>query len=411
MNETLKQEISTQLGIATDRIGQVKLELSILRRQGLLIDLEISGVSMFVRTATYLEMGWGDADQDARRVKMGRAQKYLIPEERIKQLRSVETRMRQLLEKISYTITGFAPYRWLPVTAYARFRSDWTGLTDEFQGIKDDIIDNLDEYRSALADEMLDVAESAWKSITSVSHDKYFEWAIIDHKPYDHPSFIALVMTNALAGFPTRQKVEHDLQADYRTALVYGESDIAQDQAEAENIRQAQERERQEAYMQGRILQEQYDHQRRMNQLEQTEKEIRIDAMFRAEADHARQQLGEIASPFAEVFQALRSQISKDAAEILESIQKNGFVRGKVAERGRGLLDLFDLMAVQNDHELRNRLVMLRSAIGPIGDERTEEQPARDVNQVKSILENILELERKAVDDLLSGPSRFSFIE
>jgi hypothetical protein len=133
--------------------------------------------------------------------------------------------------------------------------------------------------------------------------------------------------------------------------------------------------------------------------------------MRQAEAEHARNQLQQIAAPFQEVFQALRSQIARDAKEMLDSIKKNGSVRGKVAERGRGLIELFDLMAVQNDHELRSRLQALKDAIGPIGSERTENDPERDTNQVVMHLQEIAELEHQAVIDLMAGPSRFGMIE
>lgn len=383
----LKNEIAAAIGVDADRIGQVKIELDVLRRQGLLVDLDISGVGMFARTATYLEMGWGEEDIDARRSKMGRAQKYLIPDEKIKELRSVESRMRQLLDRHSFRITGFSPYRWLPVTAYTTFKDEWASLEYEFRSIRMVIVSNLDNYRDQLADEMREVAHDAWKSIMAVTNYQQYENVVVNHIPYNHTEFIELVMKTALDGFPSLEKIENELTADYRTALVYGEQDVAADHAEAEKIKLDV----------------------KMQKIEQQEREMALDAMFTAEAEHAREQLSEIASPFAEVFKALRSQIAKDATEILASIEKNGFVRGKVAERGAGLLDLFDLLAVQNDKELRKQLVDLRDAIGPIGSERGSE--IRSTVDVKNVLEQIMDLEKKAVEDLLAGPSRFSLIE
>jgi hypothetical protein len=405
-----RNEIAAQVGIEPDRIGRVKIELDFLRKQGLLVNLDISGTGMFARTATYLEMGWGDEDKDARRTKMGRAQKYLIPDERIKELRSIETRMRQLLDKCSYKVTGFSPYRWLPVTAYKTFKSDWEKLTEEFSTAKWRIHSNLEQYRNTLASEMREVAEAAWKSVDAVTNTHDGGYVEINGNSYNHDEFIELVMDSALNGFPSTEKIENELYADYKTALVYGEQDVARDQAEAERIRkEAAEADRVE-HLQSSILHEQARHELALHQIEEQERQVALDAMFAAEAEHARGQLNEIASPFAEVFKSLRSQIAKDASEILESIQKNGFVRGKVAERGRGLINLFDLLAVQDDKELRERLVNLRSAIGPVGDERTSES-VRDTNEVKGILEQIVELERTAVEDLLAGPSRFSLIE
>ena len=404
-----RTEVAEQIGVDPDRIGRVKIELDFLRKQGLLVNLDISGTGMFARTATYLEMGWGDEDKDARRSKMGRAQKYLIPDERIKELRTIETRMRQLLDKCSYKVTGFAPYRWLPVTAYKTFKGEWEKLITEFSGVKWSIHENLNYYREILSGEMLEVAEAAWKSIAAVTNG-HNEVVSINRNFYTHDEFIELVMGTALNGFPSTEKIENELYADYKTALVYGEQDVAKDQAEAERIRQETAEAQRTAYLQSSILDEQARHDLAIHQIEEQERQVALDAMFAAEAEHARGQLNEIASPFAEVFKSLRSQIAKDAAEILESIQKNGFVRGKVAERGRGLINLFELLAVQDDKELRENLVNLRAAIGPVGDERTSES-VRDVSEVKGILGQIIVLEQNAVVDLLAGPSRFSLIE
>ena len=101
---------------------------------------------------------------------------------------------------------------------------------------------------------------------------------------------------------------------------------------------------------------------------------------------------------------------ANDAAEMLDSVRKNGFVRGKVAERGKGLLELFDLLAVQDDRELRARLVALRNIIGPVGQERTDATPERSTPEVVSTLEQILELEHQTVEHLTSAPSRFSMV-
>jgi len=180
-------------------------------------------------------------------------------------------------------------------------------------------------------------------------------------------------------------------------------------QANAE--READRARSREQYLQAEILQEQYNHQRRMNQLAQIEKENAIEAMRQAEAEHARQQLLQIASPFEEVFASLRRQLAEDAEEMLVSIRKNGFVRGKVAEKGRGLLEFFDLLAVHQDDELRNRLVALRQALGTAGERRSASESERNTAHVASLLQDIAGLAHSAAQDLSAGPSRFSLIE
>ena len=96
--------------------------------------------------------------------------------------------------------------------------------------------------------------------------------------------------------------------------------------------------------------------------------------------------------------------------EIL-SIKKNGYIRGKIATQGGGLLDLYNLLAAHNDHELKNLLVDLKSEIGPVGDARTKDSPDRDPEKIVELLSEINDLAHKAAEDLTEGPSRFSFAE
>lgn len=145
--------------------------------------------------------------------------------------------------------------------------------------------------------------------------------------------------------------------------------------------------------------------------MEEEEKAIQIAAMRQAEAEHARQRLQQMTSPFDEVFTTLRSRLAESAREMLESIQKNGFVRGKVAEKGRGLLELYQLMAAHDDYELRDQLVALRQAIGPVGDDRPADAPERSAAEISDILQQINGLAETAAQDLMEGPSRFSLVE
>jgi len=409
-----KTEVASRINVEAGRIKTVQLQLNVLRNQGILVDLCVSGTGMFTRTATWAEIGIQADETDPRFTRFSRGQKYLIPEDQIKRLRSVETRMRQWLDRLSYDVTGCRPYRWLPFTAYDAWINRWNECKTELEWIKSDILSNYDRYVDDLAVGFEAVAHASWKSIVAQGYD----WAIIEGRAMQEEAFVEYVVANAVSRMPSYEKIQGELGADYITALVYGQEDIAADMARAEGIihqiqveHEAQRESHQVERLQSDILQEQYQHQRQMNRFEENEREIRIEAMRQAEAEHARNQLQQIASPFQEVFQSLRSQIARDAKEMLDSIQKNGTVRGKVAERGRGLIELFDLMAVQNDYELRSRLQALKDAIGPIGSERNGNDPERDTNQVVMHLQEIAELEHQAVIDLMAGPSRFGMIE
>jgi len=348
--------------------------------------------------------------------------------------------MRQLLTKYSYSeISGFYPYRWIPFTAYQAFRSEWDELAAEFIAVKLDILDHYEEYKQLLAADFAEIALSAWRSLTASqpadrrptpkspiaertaaerTGDARPIAVTIDQSTYTDPAaFSEAITSRALAKLPTPAEIEANLSADYTTALVYGEQDVAADQLAADHIHQqidleraAARAEQQERYAQANLFEEQTRHQVQIDRLAEEEKRIQLDAMRQAEAEHARARLQEMVSPFEAVFSSLRRRLADDARSMLESIRKNSYVRGKIAEKGRGLLDFYQLMAVHDDRQLRDLLIALKAEIGPIGDER----PAgadRDVAEITGLLSQIDNLAHTAAADLTRGPSRFSFIE
>lgn len=392
--------LAAQVGIDPSGIRSVKIQLDVLRRQGLLVDVQIRGLSMFVRSATWLERGI--ADDDARRDRFTRGQKYLIPEEQVKRLRSVESQMRQALEDLSYRITGLYPYRWIPVTAYPEFRRRWQELSERFDEVKADILAHYDDYVDQLASDFTAVASASWRSIQAASHERGRQAVVnIDgHVFHDEYAFTDHVVAAVVARMPTRQAIADNLVADYSTGLVYGDQDVADDELAAAMLRAKADQEH-----------EAVRHQIELDRQVKYERRVQVQAMIDIESEHARQRFEQMVSPFEEVLHYLRDRIAADAEEMLASIQKNGYVRGKIAEKGRGLLDLYDLMAAHNDYELREKLVRLKSAIGPVGDERTEDAPARDPGEIAGILNQVIDLSHAAAQDLLTGPSRFSMLD
>jgi hypothetical protein len=402
-----KTEVAAKIGVNSSSIRTVQMQLETLRKQGVLVDLSISGTSMFTRSTSWVELGIQPDADDKRTERFTRGQKYLIPEEEIKRLRSIETSMRSTLDYFGQSITGFRPYRWIPFTAYEAWRERWQDLTDRFYAVKADILANYDYYVDRLKDDFAAVAVKSWNSIQAQGYD----WVILNGKPYGREDFIQAVIDDAMSKLPSRKFIEENLQADYVTALVYGLEDMESDKARAALIKSQADAERIKNDLDVQAKSEQVCHAMKVNQLIEMEKEAKIEAMWKAEIEHAREQLGEIVSPFEEVFRNLRNRFADDAADMLASIQKNGFVRGKVAEKGRGLVELFDMWAVHNDAELRAKLIELKRAIGPNCKERTDDTAERSTEEVKTILQSIAELAHQSAVDLQKGPSRFSFIE
>jgi len=396
-----RQTTAIQLGVETDRIKGVKLQLDTLRKQGILVDLDIRGLSLFTRSATWLELGIDE--DDVRQKRFTKGQKFLVPEEHVRKLRSIESSMRQHLEDCSYAVTGVAPYKWIPFTAYQEFRAGWQELLDRFYAAKADILAGYDTFVDLLAADFAEVAREAWNTFLAraEAEGKNLQINVGGKSFTDCDAFTDYIISVALTRMPSREKIGTDLQADYSTLMVYGEQDIEADKLAAQRLQLQAQNEYREA-----------EHVDFLRRAEQDERLIALNAMRQAEAEHARQRLQQMTDPFEEVFAELRRRIAEDARSLLESVQKNKFLRGKIAEKGRGLLDIYELMASHTDYELRDKLVMLRAAIGPVGQDRHEDAPDRDAEEIAGILRQVIDLSHNAHQELLSSSaSRFSMLD
>jgi len=162
-----KAKASTATGIAPEKFQGIHFKLDVLRKQGLLIDLNITGTGMFSKAASWADLGIADIEEDKRSTQFTRGQKILIPDGMVKRLKSVKARMSQALERTSYKITGFALYRWLPFTVYASFKAEWENLMVEFAEVKAEIISDRSKYVDEMAVLYTEIAEASWKSITA----------------------------------------------------------------------------------------------------------------------------------------------------------------------------------------------------------------------------------------------------
>lgn len=403
-----KAQAAEALGLEAERIGVVRLETSALRRNGLLVSVMVQGISMFTRQAEWYEMGVPLDDIRAGRFTRGR--KFLFPEDIVKQFGSIEVSARTLLDKLSYDVSAFRPYRFIPVTAYAEFRSAWDRLADRFEVLRNYILAHYDEYLEQFEEDFSLVADASWRSLNAQG----YQVAVIAGRPYDNlESYRNELIRRAMSKMPSREQIQYNLRIDYRTALLWGSSDDAA--AEAIRARALAEAEVQKANLAAarsaeHEAEEKLAHTLRMDRLEQQEKELKVEAMMAAEAEHIRGQLSQIASPYDEVFAELRRRIGQSVVEIRDSVNKSGFVRGKVAERGRGLLEFFDLMCTHDDAELRNKLVGLKAALDkPAGG--SDAAVNRSTSEVLQALNDISGLVDATADALASGPSRFSMID
>lgn len=405
----------------------IKLQLDFLRQNGILVDLSITGSGMFQKTPNWVELGIADWAEDERVKQFTRGSKYLYPEQKIRDIKSIESRLRQNLDRHSREVTGFKPYRWIPYTAYQAWRDKHDAIVADGEALKADLIANRNQYVDEIAAIYAEVAESAWVAATSGEMDgrrvqiyqyvQVFDKRAHKQRALDHEEFLSFIVETTIAQIPTVEDIQEKLRWDYTTALVYGEQDAAADQARAEAIReqidlarQLSQAEAEKAKLENQRLAEQVRAEawaiQQRQQAIAAEREAKIAAMRQAEYEHNVQQLKETISPFAEIYRAAISQFVDHAREMLESVRKNNHVRGKVAERGRGLLDLYQLMVLPGlgSEKMEVYLRELREML-------PKETEKRSPDEIAAKLEEIIALEAEIADDLNAGPSVFSFLE
>lgn len=393
--------LAEQIGADPDRIETVQIDIERMRKLGVLIDVDLHGFSMFTRRATWSELGI-DA-KSVRRKRLKRGSKDMLPKQYMSTLRSLETRFRQSLDKHSFVLQGFKPWRWVPFTAYEEWREEWGELQAELAAVKAEIVERRDEFADDLAEDFAAIAEEAWRAIASSRPDGSGDFALVTKRGAfgDLDAFREYVVSAARGQLPAAEQIEEGLYVSYRNAMVATGADVAAEKLRREKL----EAEREIEWQRKRTAAEEEHAKRRQLRIEtadmeheaemrKRERERRIALMRKAELEHAKEQLEETVNPFREVVEQFRAQIYADVLEIRDSVESLGYVHGKVAERAKGLLDTYRLLgAATGDDELEEALVGLRGRL----QRRADNGKAKyDVAAVEGALKDVAELTHEA---------------
>jgi len=371
--ERLRAEHAAKLGVSADQVDLVRVDLDVLLSLGTLIDLDVRGISLFSRRATWEELGI--PREAARRTRFTRGVKNLISKEYIAGFRSLETRARRWLDDHSFDVTGCRPFRFVPYTAYERWREGHEKLTREWEALKARL---LSEYEACvvptLEEDFTKIAVEAARALGLSGRAR--------------EQFAAQVVERARLAMPSYDAIAAGLSLDYRAGLLLSRVRIEEEVLAATRL----EAERQEAVARARAVEAEASHKERL-----------LAEMRKAELEHYREQLKEMASPMGEVFHQLRAQMFEDATAVLETMQNNeGKLIGPAARRAGGMVETFRLLNALDDKELEGLLKRIETRLsGPAGDERT--------GQVEKTMREIARLTHRSAEEVrrLAAPSRW----
>lgn len=325
----------------------MQVQLKKLREAGVLINPDLSGFGMFTKSATAAE--WGIANADERHARLKGGQKLLIPEEYVKRLKSLEIQFRQLVAAYAYPdITYFKPYWFVPISNFETFKESWAELEKEVDKLAREIVSKYDEFVDLLASDFGAIAEAAWRGVKAQKLDEIRFGKVLFR---DEAAFVDHVKAGAVAKMPRKSDIRANLRAEYRVAVISLDLDT---EIAFENSQMA---------------------------------EIWKDQLSRNKANVERG-----ASPVLELQKALRSRFALMASTMLDSVDKNGLVRGKVAKQIAGLKDFYSRMSVTDDKDLLALVETLTGLVGEVGDKRAKNAPAREVDKIAATLRDIIAL-------------------
>lgn len=352
-----QQQAAERLGVQIDKVHVIEQEMKSMREAGLLIDLDIHGISQFSARVTYEEMGIDQGDVRSERLRTG--SKDLFPVH-AKKLRSLEARARQNLEKWAQKVSAFGQWRWLPWTAYEEFRTQHDQIVAEMQAVVDDAASSWDVVAEENARYWARVAERAWRDM--LSHRDIGEDFVIlttsgvKFERWQRDAFVDYVVARAIGKMPGVESIRQT-RIDYKTSILYAESEITAEQAAATEAR-ARLAEAQRIEAEAEVALIDIESQRR---LAAATERARIEAIKAAEMEHARRQLLAMGSPIQEALDSLRNTLYQAVSSSLEGLRKNGGFKGRASSK---LADLYQYWKSMNagllrDDELEQALVEL----------------------------------------------------
>ncbi len=347
----LIHKAAERTGLDSASIGQVYLQLQQLRREGILLDVDVRGTTMFTRRASLAELGIPRVSLRGKTISPG--QKHLIPKKVNGRVQSLAQRLRDALNKYAQDVTGFRPYRYLRYSAYDPFTTRWGELIAEWCELKELILENLDDWRDLYLENEAKRALEAWAAIMATNgQHKVLIINLSDtvSKTFEHQDeFVDWLVERASPIFPTHEKVETGLVADYKTAIMVSQADIS---AELERSETAA------AHAADAQANQVESHER--ERVARSEAQLKMAAIRQAELEHAREQIASVASPFDELFTNLRAWAFNEAREMAASIHRNGFFNPQVAKRMTAFMEMFQMKDATDDQEISQLLIALR---------------------------------------------------
>jgi len=333
-----------------DHVHTVVFQLRKLREQGVLVDADVDGLTMFMRRISLAELGIPLTSARGKTITPG--VKYMAPRDFCRKLMTTGQRLRDVLDKHSDIVTGFRPFRYIYYRSWQPFITEWDAIHLDFEALRTQALDQRDQWEQDYLDDCAMRADEAWEAIMA-TNGKHEGALILELKHTTKTfatkaDFVAWIVEIGKGTFPTADQIRQRLHADFYTAVLISSADLEAEQArEKEEVARAVTAQATQAQAHAQVTEAE-----QRERVATSEADLAMRAIYTAQLEHARTQLKTTVSPFEELFQNLRAQIYHDAREMEESIKRNGFLNPQVGKRIHNLMDLFQMKDAVGDMEL-----------------------------------------------------------
>lgn len=343
-----------EIGVGTADIEALPFDLSVLTEEGIVVDVDARGTTMFDTTLDLMELGVSWRHESRSPIKPVSC--MTVPPDTKQALVRPATQGHQILRKYSYhflileVVTNAASNRWVPWRAWPEFMQAFGRCTAALSASRA-------EYRDSHAVIIEQMAEVfgllAADSARRLASTPGVEVA---------PDFEERFVERMLARIPTPDEVDEKLTLRFRVRPLKLGSEMLAEQRRAaeERVRlEAAERrvrlERQGADARERVIQAEIwaEEERLRQRLLAEERERRREAeikeeLARLKLEAAREQLVGTVSPLVEGAQQLHAAVYESAAAIRQALSEGHLEAKKVTEMAR----LYRLLNFRSEPEL-----------------------------------------------------------
>jgi len=318
-----------------------------LMQKGVLVQLHIGYWRPYSKLSES-ELGISEDGSVKEYLQLGR--KKLLPPEVVARLENIEKRARYALEENSFKCFWG---RFVPVTAWSRWRDENEEIKGQFYNIRDEVISNLPESIGQLRDIYAQMAIEAYKRSTYNPDAKVPE------------SFISGFINKCLERIPSPD----DMRRLFRYEEVYTYIPLP-------------------------------------NQLKLQQSGSLEDAMHRQVAREMNQHKQEMVADFlVEINTSLRNMIADACQSVRDSIRRNERLVPRSVTGLRNLLSKLERLNFHDDDQLSKMMDDIRSEINKPSDKR-------DIPNLDAVLNEVLASCREQILEIESWrPSRYETLE